>query len=541
MNFENINYYHQKTKHSLKQLAPSMGYLDWANQPDPYRSYKNTKKIKLKLFSENEINEINIPASELYQINKNNKEISLDSISRFLQFSLALSTWKTYGDTSWALRMNPSSGNLHPTEAYLWIPQELKDKSLTAGIYHYNSYHHHLEQISTFENNLKISGFGLILTSIIWREAWKYGSRAFRYANHDIGHALACLKVSANLSSWDLKMFNNLTETTLENIMGFDKINWLEKEKESIDCLTWIDSKINKNEIKEYLINFPKNTKITQHYKTENINNLSSEIVDWEIIDKVLENSLYSKILEDKKDVFLDKEKNKTKKIINITKNSELSAYEVIKKRRSAQGYQKEKSQISAENFINILEKTLATNQIFDSLYEAKNIHLIIFVHNVIGLEKGLYLFIRDENQLTNLKKLISSKYLFLEKSKNLYLLERGDFSHIARGISCHQDIASKSAFALGMLARFKEKITINPVLYKHLFWESGVIGQIFYLEAEALGLRGTGIGCFFDDLMHDLLGLKDESYQNIYNFTVGYPTTDDRLKDREAYFFREK
>ena len=38
------------------------------------------------------------------------------------------------------------------------------------------------------------------------------------------------------------------------------------------------------------------------------------------------------------------------------------------------------------------------------------------------------------------------------------------------------------------------------------------MIGQVLYLEAEAVGLRGTGIGCFFDDGMHSLLGLKDST-----------------------------
>ena len=28
------------------------------------------------------------------------------------------------------------------------------------------------------------------LTSVHWREAWKYGERAFRYCNHDVGHAI---------------------------------------------------------------------------------------------------------------------------------------------------------------------------------------------------------------------------------------------------------------------------------------------------------------------------------------------------------------
>ena len=36
-----------------------------------------------------------------------------------------------------------------------------------------------------------------VLTSIVWREAWKYGERAYRYCLHDMGHAWQALALSA--------------------------------------------------------------------------------------------------------------------------------------------------------------------------------------------------------------------------------------------------------------------------------------------------------------------------------------------------------
>ena len=60
------------------------------------------------------------------------------------------------------------------------------------------------------------------------------------------------------------------------------------------------------------------------------------------------------------------------------------------------------------------------------------------------------------------------------------------------------------------MLAEFERPLTEHGAwVYPRLFWECGMIGQVLYLEAEAAGLRGTGIGCFFDDGMHSLLGLR--------------------------------
>ena len=62
------------------------------------------------------------------------------------------------------------------------------------------------------------------------------------------------------------------------------------------------------------------------------------------------------------------------------------------------------------------------------------------------------------------------------------------------------------------------------------------MIGQILYLEAEAAGIRSTGIGCFFDDPVHDLFGFKDGTYQSLYHFTVGGPVEDTRLTTLPPY-----
>ena len=56
------------------------------------------------------------------------------------------------------------------------------------------------------------------------------------------------------------------------------------------------------------------------------------------------------------------------------------------------------------------------------------------------------------------------------------------------------------------------------------------------YLEAEAAGIRGTGIGCYFDDSVHEILGIKDDKFQSLYHFTVGEPLEDKRLETLPAY-----
>ena len=120
----------------------------------------------------------------------------------------------------------------------------------------------------------------------------------------------------------------------------------------------------------------------------------------------------------------------------------------------------------------------------------------------------------------------------------HLFLLLPHDLRAIAKAICCHQDIAADSCFALGMLAPVGGA-TEAPWRYRHLFWECGLLGHALYLEAEAAGVRATGIGCYFDDEMHRLLGLRGDRWQSLYHFTVGGPREDTRLSTLPPYRFQ--
>jgi hypothetical protein len=65
------------------------------------------------------------------------------------------------------------------------------------------------------------------------------------------------------------------------------------------------------------------------------------------------------------------------------------------------------------------------------------------------------------------------------------------------------------------------------------------MLGQVLYLEAEAAGVRATGVGCFFDDEMHALLGIGDLRWQSLYHFTMGGAVDDPRLSTMPPYQFQ--
>lgn len=88
----------------------------------------------------------------------------------------------------------------------------------------------------------------------------------------------------------------------------------------------------------------------------------------------------------------------------------------------------------------------------------------------------------------------------------------------------------------MAMISLFRENIDIDPFNYRRIHWEAGMIGQVLYLDAEAHGLRGTGMGCFFDDVTHELIGLTDNTFQDIYHFSVGRPFEDKRITTLPPY-----
>ncbi len=524
---EIVKAYHEQTKHHAHRYARSLGYMDWNNQPVPFRLFEGAPQIQLPLIDEDR----GLPYSALYESREDLPDlISIESVAHMLELSMGLSAWKKIDTSEWALRMNPSSGNLHPTECYLVLP-DLPHQQ--ACITHYNPYLHVLEERALVDRKQAAGlndcgGFGIILTSIPWREAWKYGERAFRYCQHDLGHALGALRFACNLNSWKMTIIPQVSEKTLDQFLGFDQLEWVEGEPEHADCLCWVHSKHDDaQEISEWF------SSVEELEYEHHPNQLSPEHVDWEIIEMV------RKASQTEDSVF--PETSNYSKSAHHYFSSSLAAEAIIRKRRSAQKFDRQKSRTELSTFTDMLEKTLPGSGCpFDVFPYQPQVHLAIFVHAVDDLEPGLYMLVRNAGHFESLKNRMHSSFDWFQVREGLplYLLQTGDFRARAQSVSCAQAIAGDSAFSLGMLAHFDPVLMETPSMYPRLFWETGLIGQVLYLEAEAHDLRGTGIGCFLDDPMHNILGLKGGEWQSLYHFTVGKHVNDARLETKLPYFY---
>lgn len=527
--------YHARTRHRFDAYAEGPGQLDWDAQPDPFRRYPGAPLCELPLTGdqfERRYGELEKPPEIAIAPH-------LASLGTLLELAYGISAWKSWGPNRWALRCNPSSGNLHPVEAYVLaagVP------GLIDGLHHYDPKDHLLEgRALRSPDGSRWLAVGL--SSVMWREAWKYGERSFRYCQLDVGHAMATLAYAAALLGWRVRPLA-IAGDTLASLLGLDRpgdfppsrFAFTETEEPEVllaieapglhavpaDPVAWLAD--------AFWQGMPSQVDPAPGYRWQVIGQAAVASRAAASVQAAVRFPDYPPLAE------------------HMTT---AGAAQLIRQRRSGQRFDP-KHALDKANFYRLLDATLPRPGVpFGTQEVAPAIALLLFVLRVDGLPPGLYLLPRTPAAAEELPALLGAgdgrfagrcavadvdhdcpPHLQLTL---LAALELPELQRLARALSCHQDIAATGAFSLGMLADFSA-VADDGHAYRRLLREAGLIGQVLYLEAEAAGVRGTGIGCFFDEPVRDAFGLKDSRWQPVYHFTVGLPVVDPRIETGPPY-----
>ena len=538
--------YHQRTKHQPNVMARGPGGLDFANQPDPFRSYEGSTQIGLmrqgffppKQEGAEADSEEGAPEG-LSQPSP----LNMESLSQLFFESLAISGQKSFAGSKWSLRVNPSSGNLHPTEGYL-IAGPIPGLQSFAGVYHYAPKSHALERLAKMEAeswqllHLPAGTVLLAFTSIYWRESWKYGERAFRYSMLDLGHALASVALAAHCLGWQASLEDDPGTKDLAGLLGLEEQSRFSQDSSEEEHADVLLALFTDGRMHQLSLHSSHLSQLKLQLLSARANILSAQHVPWAWIDQVSEAA----------------KKPPTHDVYSASSSSpsfpgrgraqadfSLRYCQMLRRRRSAQ-VMDGRSSMPLDSFFAILRAALPKAAPLGLLPWKPCVHPAIFAHRVEGLEKGLYIWLRDAAQKEELRAAMLEDFVWEKPSRTpqdieLYLLAQGDSRLAAKEASCRQNIASDGCFAAAMLAQFEEPLQkYGPWFYSRLYWECGMIGQAFYLAAEAMGFQGCGIGCFFDDIVHRMLGLSGWRYQDLYHFTLGKALPDPRLVDLPAY-----
>jgi SagB-type dehydrogenase family enzyme len=463
---ERVVAYHQRTKHRFDRFARGPRTLDWATQPDPFRRYVGAELLPLA-----QIPSGNSPPYESAFSPGHLSPAPLDrrSVSQLLFDSLAISAWKRAGDVTWALRVNPSSGNLHPTEGYL-ICGEVPGLTGTPAVCHYAPREHALEvrarvPLAAWQGLTADLPAGTILiglTSIHWREAWKYGERAFRYCQHDVGHALAAISLAAAGQGWQAALLDGLGTEQLAQLLGVIDSHGVEPEHP--DCLLAIypqGAVLSGLALPEQTVaGFP-----DLSWKGRP-SLLSQGHVDWPVIDDVAEATAEPPASDS--GYHLASETTGASgfpETAAAPRRTSLSLWQIIRQRRSAVAMDGQGT-LALDAFYQMLGKTLAKpGQFpFSILTWRPAVHLLLFVHRVEGLAPGLYFLVRDAEETAGLQSAMKKAFAWKRPPScplnlDLYELAVGDVRMVARQLCCQQAIASDGCFSLGMLAAFEGRL----------------------------------------------------------------------------------
>ncbi len=511
--------YHQSTKHTVAKLYNSQWYLDWDNQPEPFRRYEGCPEIALPKPNRPQ------PLDYFQPEYPKTAPWTLMRLSQFLYYSMAISAWKEVPaqGARWSLRVNPSSGNLHPTETHL-IAKGFED--LEDGVYHFRVNDFVLEQrakgdvshlLQSLHRNSEIpaSTLTILLTSIFWREAWKYRDRAFRYCHHDLGHAVSSIFEALRGLGYNptyRHIFDDLKIAALFGLSNTDENPGIliatESGKDGQIPLTAVDS----SQPSLQFIGTP--------------NALSPETIHYQSIADVYE---ATRGMASSLSIETNSNPGPLRTGTTLPLDHNLRAtddlWTLIRRRRSGVDFDG-KTGITVQELGAILYRaTESPHGDIAGFHHGSGgeflIHLFLYLHRVKGVESGVYYYDRDKHALV--------------------LQAEGDARSTAASLSLGQNIASHSAFALSMIADLNRAyIRFGQRGYRAAHIESGIIGQGLYLGAEAVGIQGTGIGAFFDDDVNRFLDLPT-GYEVIYHFTVGGAVEDSRIRVCKSYAFEDE
>ncbi len=525
--------YHKRTKHSLERFAAGPETLDWDAQPNPFREFSGAEKVLLPLSAES----FSTSFGALYETNSvPPAPLTRESVGALLQLSMGLSAWKEFGPDRWALRCNPSSGNLHPTEAYV-LARGIG--GIADGLHHYLSRDHSLERRASLDASTQTGEprLWLGLSSIHWREAWKYGERGYRYCQLDLGHAIGALRYAAAVLGWKLTMREGLSSQEAATLLGLDRAADFAggAEKEAPDIVLKVEIGPQVTSLSQTDYGFSAES-LAQWSGRANILD-RRPMYKWPVIEEASAAALKTAHVA---------EPTYRANHPGIGVGSPENATGVIFGRRSAQAFDR-KARMGSGAFYHLIDRLLARPvPPWDVWTYAPRLHPVFFVHRVDGLEPGVYILVRHPDAEMRLRQAMRKEFLWqrpehVPEQLNFYRLFAGDCTKFSRTLHCHQAIGNDACFALGMLAEFEPLVRAEPWRYNQLHWEAGLIGQVLYLEAETLGFRGTGIGCYFDDTFHEILGLTDASFASLYHFTVGVALTDTRITTLPPYANRSE
>jgi SagB-type dehydrogenase family enzyme len=224
--------YHEETKHSYDSVYRTHHFLDWDNQPQPFKLYTNLAPFALP----QTLPETHLPAlltlSPTVVAQAPAALPSLADLAYVLFYAAGVTKRRTYpGYGEMLFRAAACTGALYHLELYLAVA-DLPE--LSAGLYHFGPVDFALRQLrrgdyrqvlaaaSGHDPALQEAPVIVVGSDTFWRNAWKYRARAYRHSFWDAGTMLANLLAAATARGFSARLIAGFADAQVNALLALD-------------------------------------------------------------------------------------------------------------------------------------------------------------------------------------------------------------------------------------------------------------------------------------------------------------------------------
>lgn len=223
--------YHNSTKHSFYSISTNRHYMDWENQPRPFKLYSNLEPIPLP---EPAFSTGMTALSAIADTDSNPDDqpvLSKQLVAEILFLSAGITRRRPHAGGEILFRAAACTGALYHIDLYL-VCGDLTD--LEAGVYHFapddfalrrlrsGDYRSLLVQASGRDPSVAAAPAVLISASTYWRNTWKYQSRAYRHCFWDNGTILANLLAAVVARRLPSRIVVGFVDRMINQLLGLD-------------------------------------------------------------------------------------------------------------------------------------------------------------------------------------------------------------------------------------------------------------------------------------------------------------------------------
>ena len=541
-----VRAYHRSS--GLDPVRPSRvpARLVRASEPIPFRRFAGAPRLSM-------------PRGESADAARVSR-VPLDrtGMGRLLGDAIGLSAWKVADEARFGLRVVPSAGNLHPIETYV-VASGL-GRGADAGVYHYSPFDHALERLRRVDAAAWCALTGapqagsprhgsprhgsprqgspcivIGLTALVWRSAWKYGERAFRLVQLDAGHTLAALAASAAIVGWRLRLVS-ASDAAIERLLGIDSMSGdlALAERETVVAFAVVHPAEAEPTIDlsaAFLAEAAEGeAETTASDHTTETRPTRADLAQLGPTPVSRRHRPWPRAAAVARATRCRSDAGAMPAMPELEKVTAAGHPCAVLRRRRSRGCFDAKAKLAAGDAAALLDQIPQDPA-------ARGIATLFFVHRVDGWQPGLYGAFDEAGSLVDDLRASLRPDLAWQPfavpaagastptvpTSTVQRLAAGDARRAIRHLAGDQATAGDAAMLFVFLGALSDTFARQgPWGYRWLHWRAGAAGHALYLEAEARQLAATGLSGFYDDRLHDFLGISNGGWSALYMLAVG-------------------